>query len=175
MSLTYAAYLTSEPTAKVSGRDKNRVEMFESTDIQIHSLDFSKVLAHKDHPLCLDTVSLLPMQRQTWPLEFGFCVENILSILLSDFLSQFRIFVLIFSFVGNSNKYLKFKIRHIDELPSYMNLQVLYNCSAFSCSYFCVSFSRQRKSERTERKFKTQNPNLESRVANFLICCLELT
>ena len=32
------------------------------------------------------------------------------------------------------------------------------NCSAFGASHFWVSFSHGRKSERIERKFKTQNP-----------------
>ena len=40
-----------------------------------------------------------------------------------------------------------------------ISLQVVNNCSAFGSTYFCVSFSRERKSERIERKFKTQNPN----------------
>ena len=46
-------------------------------------------------------------------------------------------------------------------LPSYkwLFLHKFFNCSAFGCSYFCVSFSHKRKSERIERKFKTQNPN----------------
>ena len=43
---------------------------------------------------------------------------------------------------------------------SCISLQVIYNCSAFGSSYFWVSFSRERKSERIDRKFKTQNPNL---------------
>ena len=38
--------------------------------------------------------------------------------------------------------------------------QVIYNFSAFVSSYFRVSFSRERKTKRIERKFKTQNPNL---------------
>ena len=37
--------------------------------------------------------------------------------------------------------------------------QVIYNCSAFGSSDFCVSFSRERKSERNERKLERQNPN----------------
>ena len=32
--------------------------------------------------------------------------------------------------------------------------------SAFGCSYFWVSFFHKKKSERIERKFKTQNPIL---------------
>ena len=39
-------------------------------------------------------------------------------------------------------------------------LQIINNCSAFGTTYFWVSFSRERKSERIERKFKAQNPNL---------------
>ena len=39
-------------------------------------------------------------------------------------------------------------------------LQVVYICSAFGTTYFCVSFSCERKSEMIERKFKTQNPIL---------------
>ena len=36
----------------------------------------------------------------------------------------------------------------------------LANCSAFCSSYICVRFSREKKkSERIERKLKTQNPN----------------
>ena len=38
-------------------------------------------------------------------------------------------------------------------------LQVIYNCSAFGSICFCVSFFRERKLERIERKFETQNPN----------------
>ena len=38
------------------------------------------------------------------------------------------------------------------------SLQVVYNCSGFGCSYFCVTFSHERNSELIERKFKTQNP-----------------
>ena len=41
-----------------------------------------------------------------------------------------------------------------------LSLHVIYNCSAFGFSYFCISFSFERKSERIERNFKTQNPNL---------------
>ena len=37
-----------------------------------------------------------------------------------------------------------------------LSLQLVYNCSAFGAN-FCVSFSRERRSERIERKFKTQN------------------
>ena len=39
------------------------------------------------------------------------------------------------------------------------SLQFIYNCSAIDSCYFCISFSHERKSERIERKFKTQNPN----------------
>ena len=35
-----------------------------------------------------------------------------------------------------------------------MNLHVIYNCSAFGSSHFCVSFSRGRKSKRIERNLK---------------------
>jgi hypothetical protein len=41
-----------------------------------------------------------------------------------------------------------------------ISFQVIYNFSAFGSTYFCVSFSHERKSEMIERKFKTQNPNL---------------
>ena len=41
-----------------------------------------------------------------------------------------------------------------------VSLQVIYNYSALGCSYFCVSFYRERKLERFERKIKTQNPIL---------------
>ena len=45
------------------------------------------------------------------------------------------------------------------QLPNgYFCIQVIYNCPAFGSSYFCVSFSQERKSKRIERKFKTQNP-----------------
>ena len=33
------------------------------------------------------------------------------------------------------------------------------NCPAFGACHFCVSLCRGRKSERIERRFKTQNPN----------------
>ena len=36
-------------------------------------------------------------------------------------------------------------------------IRPVYNCSAFGSSYLCVSFSLERKSERIERKLKTQN------------------
>ena len=38
--------------------------------------------------------------------------------------------------------------------------KLVTNCSAFGSSYFCANFSRERKSERIDRKFKTQNPIL---------------
>ena len=38
-------------------------------------------------------------------------------------------------------------------------LQVINNCSGFGSSYFCVSSSHERKFERMERKFRTQNPS----------------
>ena len=47
------------------------------------------------------------------------------------------------------------------KLPN-ANWQVVYNyiCtySAFGCSYFCVSFFHEKKSERIERRSKAQNP-----------------
>ena len=39
-------------------------------------------------------------------------------------------------------------------------MKIIYNCAAFGSTYFCASFSRERKPERIEIKFKTQNPNL---------------
>ena len=40
------------------------------------------------------------------------------------------------------------------------NVKVIYYYKAFGSRYFCISFSHERKSERIERKFKTQNPAL---------------
>ena len=40
-----------------------------------------------------------------------------------------------------------------------VSLKVIYNCSAFGSSYFFVSFSGERKSERIKRKYKSQNPS----------------
>ena len=37
------------------------------------------------------------------------------------------------------------------------SLQIIYNCSVFESSYCCISFSRERKYERIEKKFKRQN------------------
>ena len=37
----------------------------------------------------------------------------------------------------------------------FISLQVIYNCSAFGTSYFCVSFSFDGKFERIEGKIKT--------------------
>ena len=61
---------------------------------------------------------------------------------------------------------LETKAEQFAKLPSvkwlflYISLQVnIFNCSGFGFTYNCVSFSRVRKSERIERKFKTQNPN----------------
>ena len=41
-----------------------------------------------------------------------------------------------------------------------LKIVVINNCSAFGSSYFCFSFFIEKKSERIERKLKTQNPNL---------------
>ena len=41
---------------------------------------------------------------------------------------------------------------------------------AFGCSHFSVSVSHERKSERIERKFKTQNPNLYGLSVPWVIC-----
>ena len=49
-----------------------------------------------------------------------------------------------------------------------LSLQVVYNCSAFVSIYFCCSFSRERKSERIERKFQTENPNLSVSLFHLL-------
>ena len=40
------------------------------------------------------------------------------------------------------------------------DLKVIYYCKAFGSRYLCISFSHERKFERIERKFKTQNPTL---------------
>ena len=39
----------------------------------------------------------------------------------------------------------------------FINLHLVYSCSSFDFSCFCASFSHFRKSERIERKIKTQN------------------
>jgi hypothetical protein len=43
----------------------------------------------------------------------------------------------------------------------YCSRRSFANCSAFGSSHLCVSFSHERKSERIEKKFETQNPNPE--------------
>ena len=40
--------------------------------------------------------------------------------------------------------------------------KIIYNCSAFYSSDFCISFNQERRSERIDRKLKTQIPNLSS-------------
>ena len=47
------------------------------------------------------------------------------------------------------------------------NLQVIYYYNAFGSSYLCISFSHERKSERIERKLKTQNPCLWPTLSMF--------
>jgi hypothetical protein len=43
-----------------------------------------------------------------------------------------------------------------------INLQVIYNCSSFGSSYFYVSFSRDKKSERIERNLKHKIQTLDN-------------
>ena len=50
--------------------------------------------------------------------------------------------------------------------PIYLAVQVIYDCSSFVSWYFCVRFSHEGKCERIERKFKTQNSNLNRSQAN---------
>ena len=95
--------------------------------------------------------------------RFGFCVLYFLSI-LSNFLSQGILTQKWHEPKAEQFTKLKFLSYEIDENTKCQepngyfcaSLRVIYNCSAFGSSYFCVSFSGERKSEGIERKFKTQ-------------------
>ena len=65
------------------------------------------------------------------------------------------------NFNSSKIKLTKTPISRNCQLPNgyFYYLQVIYNSSAFGSTCFCVSFSTERKFERIERKFKTQNPN----------------
>ena len=54
-----------------------------------------------------------------------------------------------------------------------INLRVIYNYSAFGSSYFYVSFSRDKKTERIERKFKTQNSNPRQLPWHHCLCIMQ--
>ena len=59
-------------------------------------------------------------------------------------------------------KLIKTPILHYCQVPNgyfCITLQVIYNCSGFGSSYFCISSSHERKLERIERKFRTHNPS----------------
>ena len=81
-----------------------------------------------------------------WFLWIGFCVLNLLST-LSDFLSREKL----------TQKWLEPKAEQFTKFKSWMINWPKYQ---FSSGYFGISFSREKKSERIERKFKTQNQNL---------------
>ena len=101
-------------------------------------------------------------------LRFGFYILIFLSI-LSDFLSWKKLtqkwqepkaeqcakFKLLNNEIDQKTNFAKFQMAIFG-----VSLQVIYNYSALGCSYFCVSFYRERKLERFERKIKTHNPIL---------------
>ena len=109
-------------------------------------------------------------------LRFGFCVLNYLSI-LSDYAftretdtkepkaEQYAKLPFLNNGIDKNNNF--------DKLPRAkwllcINLNFIYNCSAFGSSQFCVSFSRERKFERIQRKFKTQNSILRRQLVVML-------
>ena len=115
--------------------------------------------------------SLIMLSEST--LGIGFCVLDFLSI-LSDFLLQET---LTQKRLEPKAKFAKLQLLN-DKIDQYTNFEKLpsakwlffykfpshFYCSAFGSCHFCVS-SRERKSERIERKLKTQNPN--QRLLNF--------
>ena len=101
-------------------------------------------------------------------LRHGFCVFNIFSS-LSDFPSQDKLTKWLEPKAEQFTK-LQFFNDKVDQTPIFPNfndyfcisLQIIYNYSAFCSSNFCISFNQERKSERIDRKLKTQIPNLSS-------------
>ena len=104
------------------------------------------------------------------PIRLRFCVFNFLSI-LSDFLSREKLTQKWHEPKAEQLLKLQFLNDKIDQSTNFAKLpcakwlflyklQVIYNYSAFGCIYFCISFSHERKCERIERKYKTQNPLL---------------
>ena len=130
--------------------------------------------------LCLQIITLLPTETlANSPPEFvlddnvrlGLCVLNFLSI-LSEFLWREKLTQKWLETKAEQFSKLQFWNDKIDHntnfvllvLPSVKRL-FFYNSTSYLqllsfWRYFLCQFLRERKSERIERKFKTQNPNL---------------
>ena len=98
-----------------------------------------------------------PITTVIWRVWFGFCALNFLSI-FSDFLPREKLTQKSCAILQNFNSWIiKFTVK---QEKQFGKIFVHHWCIPKNLGFFGVSFSRERKSERIERKLNAQNPIL---------------